>query len=136
MQSRQLEQLKWIHDCTVIAVYWGILAHERGMLRLDIRCPNDLGYAPWESKTLSLKIVDAAVINWLGWYGSVGPETIDAIRGGITNTLRKQINTVAARGASFPAIEFSVSFHSGSLLEVVCRDLEIEIVPQEGAQSR
>jgi hypothetical protein len=92
-----------------------------------MRCPSDLGYAPWEGKNVVLVAVDVAVSIYTTW-GVAAPETIDAIRPGVSTTIQE--STVKARrmGARFPGLEFTISFHSGSVLEVICQDVQVGLV--------
>jgi len=91
-----------------------------------MRCPTDLGYAPWEGKNLVLAAIDVAVSKHVVCRVA-GPETIDALRPGISGDLRE--STMAARqmGMRFPNLEFTICFHSGSSLEVICQELQVDI---------
>ena len=66
--------------------------------------------------------VSKHVVCGFGW-----PETIDAVRPGISSDVRE--STMAARrmGVCLPNLEFTISLHSGSALEVVCQELQLEV---------
>ena len=127
MQLTTLEQLKWIHDCVLVGLAHEISSDGVRLIRLTIECPPDLGYEPWEGKTLLLAAVDVAVSQYFLW-SVAGPETIDAIRPGVLTDIRARMTEAKEMGMRFPGLEFLISFHSGSLLEVVCKELQVEVI--------
>jgi hypothetical protein len=126
MRPTALAELEWVHDCTLLSVLYDTSSDAGRWITLTMRCPTDLGYAPWEGKKLVLAAIDVAVSKHVLW-SVAGPETIDAVRAGVSTDVRE--NTVDARriGARFPSLEFTISFHSGSSLEVICRELQVEV---------
>jgi hypothetical protein len=122
-----LKELEWIHDCIVSVVAYNAGGNEK-LINIAMSCPDDLGFAPWEGRQLELVAVDVAIANYsiLGW--SVEEETVDAIRPGISRAVQDSTAEARRRGICYPNLEFTVSFHSGSSLEVICRELRIDIV--------
>jgi hypothetical protein len=125
MQRTTLQELEWIHDCVIYNIVYGSEPNGRS-IKLSMRCPADLGYAPWEGENLVLVAIDVAMSQHVMW-GVTGPETIDAIRPGISASARERAMDASRRGALFPSLEFTVSFHSGSSLEVVCEHVEVDV---------
>jgi hypothetical protein len=131
MQSTTLTELEWVHDCTLLGVIYDTLSDAGRSITLTMRCPTDLGYPAWEGKDLVLTAIDVAVSKHVLW-GVAGPETIDAVRSGVSTSLRESTEEVRRAGGRFPSLEVTISFHSGSSLEVVCRELRIETRPLHG----
>jgi hypothetical protein len=126
MQPTTLKELEWIHDCVLTSLLYDISNDAGRSLKLTMRCPEDLGYAPWNGKTLVLTAIDVAIGSF--FVCSVeGPETIDAVRAGISSTVRESTTAARRMGARFPNLEFSVSFHSGSELEIICQEIQIDV---------
>jgi hypothetical protein len=131
VQSTTLTELEWVHDCTLLSVIYDTVSEAGRSITLTMRCPTDLGYPAWEGKDLVLAAVDVAVSKHVLW-GVAGPETIDAVRAGVSTSLRDSTEEVRRAGGRFPSLEVTISFHSGSLLEVVCHELQIEVSPLLG----
>jgi hypothetical protein len=128
MQPTTFEELEWIHDCTVLSLFFDTSSDAGRSIALTMRCPTDLGYAPWEGKKLVLAAIDVALSKHVLRGAVAGPETIDAIRAGVSTALRESTMKARQIGVRFPNLEFSISFHSGSSLEVICRELQVDVV--------
>src|SRR5580658_3324914 len=115
MQSISMDELRWIHDCTLLKMVYDASSDAGRSVTLIMRCPRDLGYEPWNGKNLTLIATKVAMANQLIW-GTGGVETIDAIRPGISDVMRRSIDEAQKMGARFPELELSISFHSGSTL--------------------
>ena len=126
MQSTTLKELEWIHDCALLGVLYDASSDAGRSIKLTMRCPTDLGFAPWEGKNLQLVAVDIALMKLIV-CGVAGPETIDAIRPGISKTVQESTMDARRMGVRFPRLEFTISFHSGSALEVICKDLQVDV---------
>jgi hypothetical protein len=61
MQATTLKELEWIHDCALLGVLYDTSSDAGQSIRLTMRCPTDLGYAPWAGKTLVLAAIDVAM---------------------------------------------------------------------------
>jgi len=125
MRQTTLIELAWIHDCDLLGILYDF-GQEGRSIKLSIRCPTDLEYAPWEGKDLVLAAIDVALSRHVMW-GVAGPESIDAIRPGVSAAARESTLDARRRGIRFPSIELSISFHSGSSLEVICERLEVDV---------
>ena len=120
-----LKELEWIHDCVLSDVRYDASDKSSRSVVLTINCPTDLGYAPWEGRVLVLTAVDVAAFRYMAWGIAGGEETIAAIRPGISNVLRESTTEAKQSGVCFPCLEVTVVFNSGSLLELICRNIEI-----------
>jgi hypothetical protein len=127
MQSTTLKELRWIHDCILHSITYDASSGSGRSIRIAMRCPPDLGYAPWEGKNLVLVAIDVALSKHFV-RGVGGPEIVDAIRSDVSADVQESMVQAMKLGARFPNLVFTMTFHSGSMLEVVCQDLQIESV--------
>jgi hypothetical protein len=44
-QRTTLTELEWIHDCTLLSVFFDTSSDDGRSVTLTMRCPTDLGYA-------------------------------------------------------------------------------------------
>ena len=128
MRPTTLKELEWIHDCLLLNALYDASSESGRSITLTMRCPTDLGYAPWAGRSLVLAAIDIAVSQHIV-FGLAGTETIDAIRPGVSTGLQESTREARRAGVRFPDVEFTISFHSGATLEVICRDLQVEIAP-------
>jgi hypothetical protein len=61
MQPTTLKGLEWVHDCVLQSVLYDTLENADRSIKITMRCPLDLGYAPWEGKSLALISINVAV---------------------------------------------------------------------------
>jgi hypothetical protein len=126
MQAISLDELRWIHDCTLLKIVYDASSSDGRSVTMSILCPRDLGYEPWNGRHLTLVSTKLAMAKQLVWC-TAGVETIDAIRPGISRETRQSIEEAQKRGARFPELELTISFHSGSTLELICQGMEFVI---------
>ena len=126
MRETSLEELAWLHDCDVTKIAYDFIRDDEKSIALTMRCPDDLGYAPWEGKTLTLALVDVRASRQFLW-STHGSESLDAIRPGISDEMRQEILRATKLGARYPGLECTLVFHSGSWIESICRELQVDI---------
>jgi hypothetical protein len=126
MQATTLKELEWIHDCALLGVLYDTSSDAGQSIRLTMRCPTDLGYAPWAGKTLVLAAIDVAMSKHIV-CGVAGPETIDAVRPDISVAVRESTMEARRMGVHFPNLKFTIRLHSGSALEIICRELHVDV---------
>ena len=132
LQPVDLADLGWEHDAELLQLVYKPESGERS-LELTVRCNRDLGHAPWallEGKRLVLAFIDVAVSEHVV-FATVGRETLDAIRPGVSAGLHARIAGAIHMGLRFPDLAVSVSFHSGSWLQLICRQLMVGLAPPE-----
>lgn len=71
MRQTTVEELAWIHDSTLRDILYDF-GQDARFIRLRMRCPADLGYAPWEGKDLVLVAIDVVMSQHVVW-GVAGP---------------------------------------------------------------
>jgi len=126
MQKIIVDELAWIHDCVLLNVVYDASGDGGRTVKWTIRCPEDLGYAPWQGKDLVLIAVDVAMLRHFVW-GVAGRETVDAIRPGISDAAQESTTDAREAGVRFPDVEFTMVMHTGSSMEVICSKVEIGV---------
>jgi hypothetical protein len=126
MRPTTLDELEWLHDCVVSEFAYETASNSGRSIKIEMICPFDLGYPLWDGKRLVLAAARVAMSKHVMW-GVDGPESIDAVRPGISDEARESTLHARNLGIHFPALEFTISFHSGSWMEIICHDLEINV---------
>ena len=90
MEPTPLIELKWLHDCILHGISYDTSAETEKVIELNLSCPTDLGYAPWDGKRLVLSAINVAASNHF-LRATMGSDTIDAVRSGISNYFREQM---------------------------------------------
>jgi len=126
MQSKTLKELAWLHDCVVSSISYNTSIDFERLISLKMRCPTDLGYEPWSGQTLVLTAIDVATSKHILW-GVAGAETLDSIRPGVSAVVTDSTMEARRIGVRFPNLEFTIAFHSGSELEIICRDIQVTL---------
>jgi len=126
MRETSLQELEWLHDCDVSKIAYDFARGDDRSIAVTMSCPEDLGYALWEGKTLTLALIDVRASRQFLW-NTRGPESLDAIRAGISDEMRQEIVRATASGARYPGLECTLVFHSGSRIESICRELRVDI---------
>ena len=128
MRLTTLKELEWMHDSVVSSIVYDASASGGCReLRISMTCPSDLGYEPWAGKSVVLVATDVAALTQTVWGWVTAAETIDAIRPGVSAAFQKRTMPARKQGARYPELEFTASFHSGSVLEVICKDLQVRV---------
>jgi hypothetical protein len=127
MRSVTLKEIEWLHDCVLLGMSFDTSANGERLVTIRIRCPADLGYSLWDGKTLLLMATDVAFSRHVVWGYVAGPEVVDAIRPGVSDAVQESTIEARLRGAHFPKTEFTMTFVSGSVLEIICDSLQIDV---------
>ena len=127
MVPTTLKELGWLHDSVVLSVSYDASQAAGRLVKLAIRCHPDCGHAPWAGKNLSIAAVNVAVLKHVLWGWVTEPETIDSIRPGVSRAVEESTVESKRMGLLFPDLAFTVIFHSGSFLEVICQTLQVDI---------
>lgn len=125
MRSTTVKELQWLHDSDVLSIQYDTSGDAGWSILLTMRCPNDSGYAPWEGKCVVLSAANVVGSKHLV-YGVAGREEFDRINVGVSRALRESALKGRPSSTQFN-FEFTINFISGSMLEVVCQQLQVEI---------
>lgn len=125
MQTTTIEELNWLHDSDLLSVMYDTSGDAGWSIRLTMRCPVDSGHPPWEGKVLVLRAGDIVRSTHMV-CGIAGGETVDYIDSEVSHGFHES----ALRGMPMDTqfnFEFTIHFVSGSVLEVICQDLQVEV---------
>src|SRR5277367_1744931 len=108
MQAITMKDLEWLHDCVLLDVIYDASSDAGRLVKWRMRCPDDLGYTPWNGKELVLLALDVYMLQHIVWGFVAGPETIDAIRPGTSDATQESMMDARRAGIRFPDIEFTI----------------------------
>jgi len=123
-----MRDLERIHDCKLLRMTYEPKDDGRRSLHLLISCPDDLGYEPWDGQNLQIMLSDVAALRCTAWGISTGPETIDAIRFGVSDVLLRETERSKLAGIRFPTLQMLFALHSGSQIEVIADRYDLLVV--------
>jgi hypothetical protein len=116
------EELGWIHDCSLSRITY--IGSDPREITIEISCPADLGYPPWEGKTVEV-IATGVRASRHTMIGTVGTDMVDAVRPGISSEFENYLAPARKVGWKFPPTAFTVAFTSGSTMELVCEQVTV-----------
>jgi hypothetical protein len=116
-----LQELEWLHDCTVTQIVLDVSSSGRRDLSILMRCPSDLGYERWNGRGLTLRARDIVELRYQLFGSVTAPETIDAVTPGISST-----KSPAPLNRS-DVLKFTVVFHSGSDMQIACNTIDVAV---------
>lgn len=118
-----IDKLAYLHDAIVGQI--SLTTDETGSRTLRIvHVHADCGYEPWNGRkvTIAFSNVWVALSRMLGHTSGV--DTIDSIRDGVAQDVA---DTFRDSGFAVPSTHLTVTFHSGSDMQIVCGDVDLEI---------
>src|ERR1043166_7436912 len=90
------DYLDWLHDCDLQELQYDVSNPDERTLRLELICPEDLGYPPWEGKTLELKAMGVLLFRYTAWGYVIGLESMDAWRVGVSDATQVDLQRLRA----------------------------------------
>lgn len=121
MTSEISTKVSYLHDAYVYAINLQIDEEGYRELAISVHCNPDCGLYEWNDKRLTIRFLEPLII--LGeLYGHMANvEEINAFQMGAPHELVREIN----QGATPPTEVAKILFHSGSRLDVGCREIVI-----------
>jgi hypothetical protein len=126
MDQKVSQGLEYLHDCVLLEMKYDAVSEDR-KLSLLLKAPDDLGYAPWDGQQLSVTADDVYFLQSVMWGHVAGAETLDAWNEGISDATQQDLDRHTATGLKVPALKYTITFHSGSYLELVCEDIAVDV---------
>jgi len=118
MNVTALERTDFFHDAEVYKI--GVSIGESGnrQLELQLRCDSDCGYESWNDKRFSIVFANPVIIlaDLLGHVANVEMLNGWDLRG--AQRIRERIKRLTKSGLPSPKHVASITFHSGSTLDV------------------
>ena len=127
MEKTWPEGLEWIHDCIMRALVLDVAADGTRSLALTLECPSDLGYAPWNGKTIVLTAEDVYACTQRFWP-VLGQESVDFIKSGVSEEFKSNLNPYAGEKDPTPGrLQACICFTTGAFIEVVFESWKVQI---------
>jgi hypothetical protein len=126
MRPTTIKELDWLHDSDVLSISYDTAGESDWPIRLTLLCPADSGFAPWEGKHLTLVATDVVRSQHVVCQVR-GGETFDNVKRGVSASLRDGAMRGRPAGVTFN-FEVTITFISGSTLEIICQKLEIAVL--------
>ena len=123
MKSTTIEELQWLHDSDVFKIECDTSQNSGWSISLTMHGHPDSGYAPWEGRHLIVKAIRIMASRHTV-FSVQGTETFDDINSGVSSEFRERVLKGMSADTRFN-IEFTMTFISGSVLEVICQELQV-----------
>ncbi|PYP85682.1 MAG: hypothetical protein DMF61_16270 [Blastocatellia bacterium AA13] len=125
-----LGQLAYLHDSEVIEISYVLTDPNSRKVILNLKAHPDTGHQPWDDKPLRVTASGVYLLRCESWGHVLGNEAINAWSQGVSDDTRSQLAVHTSRGLHVPELEFTVTFHSGSFLELVCETVSVEVIKE------
>ncbi|HMF18421.1 MAG TPA: hypothetical protein VKE98_14520 [Gemmataceae bacterium] len=118
--------LAYLHDARCNEVLWDCNDPNSRSLHIVAIVDPEAGYPLWDGKTLEITLVNVvgACFEALGFV--LGEENLDSWRLGVSESFERECEYLKLRGITTPPVRFTITFRSGSILEVVCSGVIVE----------
>ena len=127
MSETIIEGLNWLHDCEVLSICLTISANGDRQLALIVDCPQDHEFERWAGKRITLTAADVRLMVHTVWGMQTGLESIDDVRFRVSDGFRERLQFWEQKRAVPISEEYSIVFHSGSTLELMCREMTASV---------
>jgi hypothetical protein len=125
-----LSLLDYLHDARCRLVAWDCSDPSLRRLRLFANVHDDAGYEPWNGQAIAVVLSDVVVCRLFGLGFQIGEERIDAWRQEVSTECKSECSRLRQLGIDIPPLMSTIVFGSGSTLELVFREVYVEIQAQ------
>jgi hypothetical protein len=132
--AQEWSRLDYLHDAKVTAVTWDSSDPSKRQFILDLTCDPESGDELWQGKRLRVILSDVIAAFFQAWGHCAGDEYLSKLGNKISQEMQGKINELSHYGATIPEERFTISFSSGSEIEVVCESISVEVA--EGDDKR
>jgi hypothetical protein len=127
MELTDFEVLEYLHDAVVTTLVYRLDADNRREFALTVVCHPDAGYPKWDGKRIVIRLHDLILANHFVFGAVTGREQIDSWHSQLSPSMAAELQRLAASGSRASGYPFLVTFHSGSVLEGICRHILVEV---------
>lgn len=117
----------WLHDSTVTSIEYRVADNGDRNLELQMDCPSDCGYEPWEGKSLTLLVSDISLMLHTVFGMQTGEESINFVENSVSDLTRAKLRGFENRGLRIGPESYTIVFHSGSTIELICSAIEVHV---------
>jgi hypothetical protein len=122
-----IAELEWFHDAIVESIDYLASEPTTRQLTIVLKCSNDAGTPEWDGKRVQITADDVVLMRHLV-FATSNAESIDAIHESVSQEMIGMRMKLTSIGAMIPGKAFTINFHSGSSLELVCKGMLIEML--------
>jgi hypothetical protein len=131
MVVTDFQLLSYLHDAKCSEITWDCTNPDGRTMRLLVTADIEAGFSLWEGKKLLIILSNVVAAQLTGWGFVTGDENVDSWRQGVSESLERECKSLLARRIAVPSLRFSITFRSGSTLEVVCSEVSVVERPNE-----
>jgi len=117
-----LNYLAYLHDARCLELTWDCSRPDERAIRMKVVIDPEVELPCWNGKTLLINLSDVVAARFMGWGYTVGEDCIDNWRQGVSDFLERECKVLILKGITVPSLKFTISFRSGSELEVICSE--------------
>lgn len=117
-----------LHDCEVHDLRYDVSDPRERALVMIVDGPEDSSHSTLNGRPLRITATDVHLFRLTAWGHCLGKEVINVWREGVSPATEVELQRCRDAGLAVPALMMTVSFHSGSWFELVCKDIAIEVV--------
>ena len=117
-----LDHVAYLHDARCLEVTWDCSRRDQRAIRMRVVVDPDAELPSWNGKTLLINLSDVVAARFMGWGYTLGEECIDSWRQGVSDVLERECKVLISKEITVPSLKFTLSFRSGSELEVICSE--------------
>lgn len=122
--THTIDELGWLHDAVVHRIEYDATTISGRQLSVTLSCNKHSGSAEWAGKQLLFIAHDVLVMRHLVW-STAGKEQLNTISGELSQDARDQLRMSSKGNSRFSGQALTMTFHSGSSLEMICKDFEV-----------
>jgi hypothetical protein len=126
MELAETEELEYLHDAVVTHVDYRFEAADCREILLLVTCNRDAGHPTWDGKPLLVRLHDLVLANHFVIGAVIGREQINSWDSQLSALMEAELDRRRSAGITTEGQRFSITFHSGSLLEGVCQRIVVE----------
>lgn len=123
-----LDELNYCHDGVLRELTYAPSGTGSKRLALLVECAEDAGAAAWNGTTVRIDFEDVFFMRHLAWGHTAGDEGVDGFHRGVSADILEELQTSRRQGLHVPDLGLTISFHTGSSIEVVCARVRVERV--------
>jgi len=128
------EHLSHLHDATVHSIRYGTDDAAGRDLRVSLTCSSESAFPSWTGRDLTFVARDVLALRHLMW-STANVEQLNFVSTGISEEARLQLRLDKKRSRHAAGEELTIVFHSGSSIELICREYGVTEDEQIGRVS-
>jgi len=121
-------ELAYLHDSEVLDISYVLTNPDSRTVIMRLQGDPEMGYSAWEGKVLRVTASGVFLFRCEGWGHTCDRETLDGWGKGVSAVTQAELARHATLGFRVPDLRFTVTLHSGSSLELVCDQVNVEVV--------